>query len=103
MAHKYLNPLDPLSPKRIAIVISNPAISTTGWPVGFCWPEFTQPYLHFAEVGYEVVVVSPDRGECAADTMSGLDDATHWRGVQVHGVHGGRRPGAVWPSWRGRS
>ena len=32
--------------KRVAIVISNPALSTTtGWPVGFWWSELTHPYL----------------------------------------------------------
>ena len=36
MSHKNLNPVNTDTPKRVAIVISNPAVSTTtGWPVGF--------------------------------------------------------------------
>ena len=35
------NRVNAARPKRIAIVISNPATSTsTGWPVGFWWSEF---------------------------------------------------------------
>jgi hypothetical protein len=36
-------------PKRVAIVIANPAVSTTGWPVGFWCSEFTQPYFPLTE------------------------------------------------------
>lgn len=46
--------------KRVAMVISNPAVSTTtGWPVGFWWSELTHPYYRFAEQGYEVEVFTP--------------------------------------------
>lgn len=58
-------------PKRVALVISNPATSTTtGWPVGFWWSELTHPYLAFVEAGYEVEVFSPAGGTCVADAMS---------------------------------
>ena len=51
-------------PKRIAIVISNPAVSTTtNWPVGFWWSELTHPYHAFEEAGYEVEVFSPNGGK----------------------------------------
>ena len=57
--------------KRIAVVISNPAASTTtGWPVGFWWSELAHPYLVFSETGYEVEVFSPGGGRCEADAMS---------------------------------
>src|SRR5215468_8946804 len=57
--------------KRVAIVISNPAVSTTtGWPVGFWWSELTHPYYVLTEAGYEVEVFSPDGGKCEADAMS---------------------------------
>ena len=57
--------------KRVAIVISNPALSTTtGWPVGFWWSELTHPYYSFHEQGYEVAVFSPAGGKCEADAMS---------------------------------
>jgi putative intracellular protease/amidase len=59
------------SKKRVAIVIANPARSTTtGWPVGFWWSELTHPYFVFSERGYEVEVFSPDGGACIADAMS---------------------------------
>jgi putative intracellular protease/amidase len=58
-------------PKRIAIVIANPARSTTtDWPVGFWWSELSHPYFVFTEAGYEVEVFSPRGGACEADAMS---------------------------------
>jgi putative intracellular protease/amidase len=52
VSHKHLNPLNPDRPERVAIVISNPAVSTTtGLPVGFWWAELTHPYFHFTEAG----------------------------------------------------
>lgn len=63
--------------KRIAIVIANPAVSTTtGWPVGFWWSELTHPYLVFDEAGYEVEIFSPGGGKCEADAMSDPNDAS---------------------------
>ena len=63
------------APKRVAIVIANPAVSTTtGWPVGFWWSELSHPYLAFHEAGYEVEVFSPDGGACQADGMSDPND-----------------------------
>jgi putative intracellular protease/amidase len=65
------NPLDPRHPKRIAMVLSNPAVSTTtGWPVGFWWSELTHPWLAFTERGYEVAIFSPEGGKCEADALS---------------------------------
>jgi hypothetical protein len=44
MSHKNLNPANLAKPKRVAIVISNPGISTTtGWPVGFWGGELSHP------------------------------------------------------------
>lgn len=84
MSHKHLNPVNSGSPKRIAIVLSNRAVSTTtGWPVGFWWSELTHPYFHFTEVGYEVEVFSPEGGECVADAMSDPEDATQWQAEDV--------------------
>jgi putative intracellular protease/amidase len=71
MSLKDPNIVNRRAPKRIAIVISNPAVSTTtGWPVGFWWSELAHPYLRFTEKGYEVEVFSPDGGRCDADAMS---------------------------------
>ena len=52
------NIVNPKLPKRIAMVISNPAVSTTGWPVGFWWSELT-PLLLVHESGYQVEIFSP--------------------------------------------
>jgi putative intracellular protease/amidase len=71
MSLKDPNVVNRRAPKRVAIVISNPAVSTTtGWPVGFWWSELAHPYLRFTEKGYEVEVFSPDGGKCDADAMS---------------------------------
>jgi putative intracellular protease/amidase len=68
---KNPNSVNPKKPKRVAIVIANPAVSTTtGWPVGFWWSELAHPYLAFTEKGYEVEVFSPEGGKCEADALS---------------------------------
>lgn len=77
MSLKDPNVRHPGARKRVAIVISNPAVSTTsGWPVGFWWAELSHPYYVFAEHGYEVEVFSPDGGRCEADAMSDPNDAS---------------------------
>src|SRR4029453_6297527 len=71
MSLQNTNAVDPSRPKRIAIVIANPALSTTtGWPVGFWWSELSHPYFAFTEKGYEVEIFSPDGGKCEADALS---------------------------------
>src|SRR5262245_6458500 len=71
MSLKDSNAVNPKSPKRVAIVISNPAVSTTtGWPVGFWWSELAHPYLCFREKGYGVEIFSPDGGKCEPDALS---------------------------------
>jgi len=71
MSLKDPNVVNSKSQKRVAIVISNPAVSTTtGWPVGFWWSELSHPYFIFTEKGYEVEVFSPEGGKCEADGMS---------------------------------
>lgn len=78
------NRVSPLRPKRIAIVISNPAVSTTtGWPVGFWWSELTHPYYEFTEQGYEVEVFSVTGGKCKADAMSDPRDASGYSAADL--------------------
>jgi hypothetical protein len=44
MSLKDPNVADPKKTKRIAVVLANPAVSTTtGWPVGFWWSELDIP------------------------------------------------------------
>ena len=70
--------------RRVAIVIANPAISsTTHWPVGFWWSELTHPWLAFDEAGYEVAVFSPEGGRCEADAMSDPNDASGYSRMDV--------------------
>jgi putative intracellular protease/amidase len=84
MSHKTLNPSAPGRPKRVAIVLSNPAVSsTTGWPVGFWWAELTHPYFRFTEVGYDVELFSPLGGRCEADAMSDPEDPSQWQAEDV--------------------
>ena len=71
MSLKDPNPVRKVSPKRVAIGLSNPAVSTTtGWPVGFWWSELTHPYYAFMEKGYQIDLFSPAGGKCEADAMS---------------------------------
>jgi putative intracellular protease/amidase len=77
MSLKNLNPTNSASPRRVAMVIANPAISTTtGWPVGFWWSELSHPYYLLSEQGYQVEVFSPSGGRCEADGMSDPRDAS---------------------------
>jgi putative intracellular protease/amidase len=78
------NPVNRARPKRVAIVIANPSVSTTtGWPVGFWWSELTHPYLRFAEEGYEVEIFSPEGGKCEADAMSDPRDASGYSATDL--------------------
>jgi putative intracellular protease/amidase len=71
------NVVNPKRPKRVAIVIANPAVATTSrWPVGFWWSELTHPYFKFSEQGYEIEIFSPRGGKCEADRMSDPRDAS---------------------------
>jgi putative intracellular protease/amidase len=84
MSHKNLNPVNASSPKRAAIVLSNPAVSTTtGWPVGFWWAELSHPYFAFTEAGWEVDLYSPDGGKCEPDAMSDPEDESQWQAEDV--------------------
>lgn len=71
MSLQNANPVSSSMPKRIALVISNPATSTTtGWPVGFWWSELSHPYFAFHEAGMQVELFSPKGGTCEPDAMS---------------------------------
>jgi putative intracellular protease/amidase len=84
MSHKNLNPVNAHRAKRAAIVISNPAVSTTtGWPVGFWWAELTHPYFAFTQAGWEVDIHSLQGGKCQADAMSDPEDESQWQAEDV--------------------
>lgn len=77
MSLKDANVVNRSKPKRVAIVLANPAVSsTTGWPVGFWWSELTHPYYRFTEEGYEIEIFSPNGGKCEPDAMSDPRDAS---------------------------
>src|SRR5258706_10669731 len=84
MSHKDLNPVNRKNPKRVAIVISNPVVSTTtGWPVCLWWSELSHPYFRFTELGYQAEIFSPEGGACAADARSHPEDASQWQAEDV--------------------
>ena len=84
MSLKDPNVVNPKKRKRVAIVISNPAISTTtGWPVGFWWSELSHPYFILSERGYEIEVFSPDGGKCEADSMSDPRDPSDYSSTDL--------------------
>lgn len=69
--------MHPARNKRVAIVLSNPAQSTTtGWPCGFWWSELTHPYHALTEAGHDVEVFSAFGGDCEADAMSDPRDSS---------------------------
>jgi putative intracellular protease/amidase len=71
MSLKDANPRNPQHRRRVAIVLSNPAVSpTTGWPVGFWWSELTHPSFVLSEKGWEVELFSPQGGKVVADALS---------------------------------
>jgi putative intracellular protease/amidase len=78
------NVVNPKQKKRIAIVIANPAVSTTtGWPVGFWWSELSHSYYVFDEAGYEVEIFSPNGGKCEADAMSDPRDPSGYSATDL--------------------
>jgi putative intracellular protease/amidase len=84
MSLRNPNPVNRQKPKRVAIVISNPAISTTtNWPVGFWWSELSHPFSAFTEKGYEVEIFSPDGGKCEADAMSDPRDPSEYSSADL--------------------
>jgi putative intracellular protease/amidase len=84
MSLKDPNTANPKTKKRVAIVIANPATSTTtGWPVGFWWSELTHPYFLLTEAGYDVAIFSPDGGRCEADAMSDPRDPSGYSSTDL--------------------
>jgi len=84
MSHKNRNPVNGKNPKRVAIILSNPTVSTTtGWPVGFWWSELSHPYFKLTEMGHEVEIFSYFGGKCVADGMSDPHDVTQWQADDV--------------------
>jgi putative intracellular protease/amidase len=57
--------------KRVLIVVSNPAVSTTtGWPVGFWASELTHAYDKFQAEGFDMTIASPLGGKVVVDSLS---------------------------------
>jgi len=83
MSLRNPNVVDKDKPKRVAIVIANPATSPNMGPVGFWWSELTHPYFAFQEVGYQVQIFSPAGGKCEADAMSDPRDASGYSSTDL--------------------
>jgi len=74
-----LSVLNPDKPKRVLIIVSNPAVSAqTGWPIGAWAAEFVHPYWEFTEKGYQVTIASPEGGKIAIDGFSDPRDASQY-------------------------
>ena len=66
-------------PKKVLIIVANPATSTTlGWPVGFWGAELTHPYYELTERGVDVTVASPGGGNVELDSLSDPRDESKW-------------------------
>jgi putative intracellular protease/amidase len=66
-------------PKRVLLVVANPAVSTTlGWPVGFWGAELTHPYFELTDRGIDVTIASPDGGRVEMDGLSDPRDPSKW-------------------------
>jgi putative intracellular protease/amidase len=65
-------------PKKVAIVVANPATNQHGWPVGFWAAELTHPYYELTERGVEVTIASPDGGRVTPDALSDPRDESQW-------------------------
>ncbi len=66
-------------PKKVLIVVSNPAIAiTVGWTVGFWGAELTHPYYELTERGVEVTIASPGGGKVEMDALSDPRDQSKW-------------------------
>ena len=86
MSLKDPNVVSPNKKKRVAIVIANPAVSTTTqWPVGFWGSELTHPFYVLEEAGYQVEIYSPKGGKCEADAMSDPRDASGYSSNLITG------------------
>ena len=77
------NVSNPRRPKRVGVVVSNPAVSPTTGPVGFWWSELTHTYYVLTEKGYEVEVFSPEGGRCEADAMSDPRDPSGYSSTDL--------------------
>jgi putative intracellular protease/amidase len=71
-------------PKKVLMVVSNPAVSTTlGVPVGFWASELWHAYHEFREAGFEVEARSPKGGRCEYDALSDPRDASRYSAEDV--------------------
>lgn len=73
--------IDRLTPRRVALVVSNPAVSpVSGLPVGFWWSELSQVYWELRQNGYDVDIASPDGGAVRGDAWSDPDNPDGFAG-----------------------
>jgi putative intracellular protease/amidase len=77
-SHRMRNDFVGSRPRRVLIVVANPAVDQHGWPVGFWAAELTHPYYELTERGIEVTIASPDGGEVRPDALSDPRDESRW-------------------------
>jgi len=84
MSHKDLNPVNRKNPKRVAIVISNPVVSTTtGWPVGFWWAELSHPYFRSPNLATRPRSSAPRVARAPPTQGATPEDASQWQAEDV--------------------
>lgn len=72
------------TPKRVLMVVANPATSTTtGWRVGFWASELFHPLHEFTDAGYDVTVASPEGGPVEIDGLSDPRDPSGYSAEDV--------------------
>jgi putative intracellular protease/amidase len=100
------------TPKKVLIVVANPATSTTlGWPVGFWGAELTHPYYELTERGVEVAIASPDGGKVEMDSLSDPRDPPRWSSEDLVTMGFVNTPELIellensrsWPTWTSTS
>jgi len=78
-SHQMVVDLVRTTPKRVLMVVANPAISSNhGWPVGFWAAELTHPYFELTERGVAVTIASPAGGTVEFDNLSDPRDPSRW-------------------------
>lgn len=74
-----INVLNPNHPKKVLLLVSNPAVSPlTGWPIGVWASELIHPYWAFIENGYEVEIATPKGGKVEIDAYSDPRDTSEY-------------------------
>jgi putative intracellular protease/amidase len=84
-----LDLLQPDKPKKILMIVANPATNRWGGKLGFWASELTHPYYEFVEHGYQIEIRSPDGGKVEIDEWSdpGKTEYSAWDLISMGFLH----------------